>query len=240
MAAVGVVVLTGCQMPFKCISRAELDKYRRLERLNEEQGAMITALTSEKERLTGEVGFLKLQLGAKEALLAARQRLLEALESKTTAINTDLPAGSEGIEVIQTAEGQGMRVGSDLLFDPGKAVLKPEGEKILKEAVSVIASEPNKIAVCGYTDSDPIKHSGWESNFELSGARALAVLNFLKEQGIAPERLSFRGYGQYNLIYDPAAGNEDKARSRRAEIIVLDSGMFPGASAKPSPAPVLK
>jgi chemotaxis protein MotB len=223
-------------MPFKCISRAEFDKYRRFERLNAEQAAMISALTNERERQSGEIGFLKTQLKSKEELLAERQRLMAELERRMANVNAQMPAGSEGIEVFQSPEGAGLRVGSDVLFDPGKATLKATGEKVLKEVVDMVAGGTNKVAVCGFTDSDPIKRSGWESNFELSGARALAVLNFLKDQGIPPERMHFRAYGQYSLRYG-ATGGEDKAKSRRAEILLLNSELMPAPMSAPMSAP---
>lgn len=232
---VSVVVLSGCS--YKCISRAEFDKYRRYERLNAEQAAMITSLTNDKERLTGEVSFLKSQLVSKEALLAERERLMNELRTNVGPVET--PAGIDGLEYFGNEEGVGIRVGSDVLFDAGKSTLKPGGEKILQEVAGIVAGKTNKIAVSGFTDSDPIKRSGWESNFELSGARALAVLNFLKSQGVPAERMHFRGYGEYSLRVGPT-GAEDKAKSRRAEILLLNQQASSMPSSEPMPAPVLK
>lgn len=230
----GVVVLSGCQMPFKCISRAEFDRYVGLENLNKNQATIITSLTADKERLTNDLAALRATLGSKDALIAEKDRLMEAIRNQMPA---PMPgqAGPD-IEVFSDIYGNvGLRAGSDVLFDAGKDTLKPEGQKVLQEVAAIVADKPNKLAICGFTDSTPIKYSGWESNFELSGARALAVLKFLEKQGISPERMHFAGYGEYALITGPD-GKEDKTRSRRAEIVLLNT-----ASAQvPAPAVVPK
>ena len=72
----------------------------------------------------------------------------------------------------------------------------------------------------GHTDNQPIKYSGWKSNWELSAHRALSVLHHLKDTGIAPERLSAIGYGEYR----PVASNQStqgQQLNRRVEIVIL-------------------
>ena len=133
------------------------------------------------------------------------------------------------METFTTPNGEvGIRVKGDVLFSSGEAKLKSSGEKVLKQVAELVRDKPNKLAICGFTDSDPIKKTKgkWEDNFDLSGHRALAVLEFLEKEGIAPERLHFEGYGQYALV-SGASGKEDKAKSRRAEIILLNERVNP-------------
>ena len=77
------------------------------------------------------------------------------------------------------------------------------------------------IGIEGHTDNEPIEYSGWKSNWELSTARALSVLHYLADQeGIAPQRLSAVGYGEYK----PVASNDTKEGrrlNRRVEIVIL-------------------
>ncbi len=68
-----------------------------------------------------------------------------------------------------------------------------------------------------HTDDQPIRYSGFPSNWELSTARALAVVNLLTKSGMRPETLSAAGYGQFDPV-QPNDGSENKAKNRRTEI----------------------
>lgn len=112
---------------------------------------------------------------------------------------------------------------ADVLFDSGKARIRQEAYPILdKVAVVLKENVPQlKVGVEGHTDNEPIRFSGWKSNWELSSGRALSVLHYLvDEQGILPQRVSAIGYGEYR----PVASNdnqEGRQLNRRVEIVIL-------------------
>lgn len=112
---------------------------------------------------------------------------------------------------------------ADVLFDSGKARIRQEAYPILdKVAVVLKENVPQlKVGIEGHTDNEPIRFSGWKSNWELSSGRALSVLHYLvDEQGILPERVSAIGYGEYR----PVASNdtqEGRQLNRRVEIVIL-------------------
>jgi len=112
---------------------------------------------------------------------------------------------------------------ADVLFDSGKAKIRSEAYPILdKVAVVLKENVPEfNVGIEGHTDNQPIKSSGWKSNWELSASRALMVLHYLAgEKGIVPERLSAVGYGEYR----PVASNDNKEgrqMNRRVEIVIL-------------------
>lgn len=114
---------------------------------------------------------------------------------------------------------------SEIFFDSGKDKVKENGKITLDKVVEVLNRDvPNSnVAVEGHTDNDPIKYSGWKSNWELSSARALAVLHYLIGEGkIKPQRLSANGYGEFH----PVAPNDtvqNKQKNRRVEIVILPS-----------------
>jgi len=116
---------------------------------------------------------------------------------------------------------------ADVLFDSGKATIKQESMPALgKVAVVLRENVPDlKVGIEGHTDNQPIKYSGWKSNWELSTARALGVLHMLIEkEGIPPERLSAVGYGEYH----PVASNdtaEGRQMNRRVEVVILPPAM---------------
>ncbi|MFA5156903.1 MAG: OmpA family protein [Candidatus Omnitrophota bacterium] len=112
---------------------------------------------------------------------------------------------------------------ADVLFDSGKAKVRPEAYSILDKVARVLQENvPDlNVGIEGHTDNVPIKHSGWKSNWELSTARALSVLHYLvDEKDVLPERISAIGYGEYR----PVASNdtlEGRAANRRVEVVIL-------------------
>lgn len=112
---------------------------------------------------------------------------------------------------------------ADILFDSGKAKLRSESYPILDKVAAVLNENvpDNNVGIEGHTDNEPIKYSGWKSNWELSIARALSVLHYLADdKGVSPERLSAIGYGEHN----PVALNdtrENRQLNRRVEVVIL-------------------
>jgi chemotaxis protein MotB len=111
----------------------------------------------------------------------------------------------------------------DVLFDSGKAKVRSEAYPILDKIYNVLVEDVPTLSVGieGHTDNEPIKLSGWKSNWELSTARSLSVLHYMvDEKGIAPERVSAIGYGEYR----PVASNDTKEgrhSNRRVELVIL-------------------
>jgi chemotaxis protein MotB len=112
---------------------------------------------------------------------------------------------------------------ADVLFDSGKAELKPEAFSSLKKVARVLKENvPElRVGVEGHTDNQPIKMSGWKSNWELSSARALSVLHYLADQeGVKSERLSAIAYGEFHSV----ASNDTKENrhlNRRVEVVII-------------------
>jgi len=113
---------------------------------------------------------------------------------------------------------------SEVFFDTGQAVLKPEGRTELdKLAVAMLELNrqiPNEIAwvlrVDGHTDVRPIG-GGTRTNWELSATRAIAVVQYLISKGMSPQRLVAAGFGEYQPI-DPGTSEEAFSRNRRIEL----------------------
>ena len=106
----------------------------------------------------------------------------------------------------------------DVFFDSGRAMLKESSKKSLDKVVSALKKEyANKpVRIDGHTDSDPIVHSKWKSNQELSEKRAQAVRDYLVSKGIDESRLSTRGLGDTK-----PRSTTNKAMNRRVEVVVL-------------------
>jgi chemotaxis protein MotB len=136
---------------------------------------------------------------------------------------SEVLSGRQGVRVV----GDRFVFSSEVLFEPGSADLSPEGKSqiagvvaTLQEVAAVIPPEINWIIrVDGHTDDVPLSGQGqFKDNWELSQARALAVVRFMQtDLGFPPNRLAATGFGEYQPV---ATGDtpEARAQNRRIEL----------------------
>lgn len=118
------------------------------------------------------------------------------------------------------------------LYDSGSADLKPQTKQILDVVDAQLKTRPNNVRVEGHTDNIPIHNDQFDSNWELSAARAVNVTRyFVEHDNLAPSRLSLAGYGQFRPKF-PNDTDVHRAANRRIEILVL-RGDKPVAKANP-------
>jgi chemotaxis protein MotB len=114
---------------------------------------------------------------------------------------------------------------SELFFDTGQAVLKPEGRLELDGLASALLDLERKIPgeigwvlrVDGHTDIRPINGVQFKSNWDLSAARAISVVQYLVSKGVPPQRLVAAGFGEFQPI-DTDRTEEAFSRNRRIEL----------------------
>jgi chemotaxis protein MotB len=114
---------------------------------------------------------------------------------------------------------------SELFFDTGQAVLKPEGRGELDKLATALTELGGKIPgeipwvvrVDGHTDVRAINSAQFKNNWELSAARAISVVQYLITKGIPPQRLVAAGFGEFQPI-DPEKTDEAYSRNRRIEL----------------------
>lgn len=109
---------------------------------------------------------------------------------------------------------------NSVLFDPGSARLIKASNDLIGKIAHILSSVPNIIQVEGFTDDAPMQNAQYPSNWELSGARAAAIVRKLEELGIQSERMSAVGYGKNY----PIADNEldgGPAQNRRVKLLIL-------------------
>lgn len=120
-----------------------------------------------------------------------------------------------------------IRFDDNVLFDSGKAEIKPQSKKTLMFMSSLLKQDQFSdkfIRVEGHTDSDPIKNSKkFPTNWELSTIRAVNVARFfIEETNMTPEKISVSGYSKYHPVA-PNDTEENKAKNRRVDIVILNS-----------------
>ena len=124
-----------------------------------------------------------------------------------------------GVSVSQGREGVTLRIDNSLLFSSGQAVLTPQGRGVVESLIDVLASFDGQISVEGHTDSVPISTARFPSNWELSSARAIAVVRHLERQGFNISRMRAVGYADTQPM-EPNATADGRAANRRVELLL--------------------
>ena len=110
---------------------------------------------------------------------------------------------------------------NNILFDSGRAQLNEEGRQALIRVAGILTQfQDRRFQVEGHTDDKPIRSAHYPSNWELSTARALAVVHLLVEAAVNPSNLSAAGFGEHQPRADNATP-EGRRLNRRIEIVML-------------------
>jgi chemotaxis protein MotB len=129
---------------------------------------------------------------------------------------------SQGLDSHLEKRGLVISLPQAILFPSGEDHVLPAAFPIVSQVADVLASVPNKVALVGHADSVPIHNKRFQSNWELSAARSVNLLEVLTTRyGISPSRLSVQSYGSN----DPKDSNDTeagRAENRRVEILLLD------------------
>ncbi len=205
------------------------------QKLSAEQKAAVVRLTAELAALKGELARLSTVLDAADVkakeqqaqIVDLGQKLNRALASKVEELARyrseffgklrEALRGQQDIQIV----GDRFVFQSEVLFPSGSAKLQEGGEKqlanVAKRLVEIAATIPKEVnwvlQVDGHTDNKAIASAQYPSNWELSAARAIAVVKFLHSEGIPNDRLVAAGYGEYQPL-----SSTDTARNRRIEL----------------------
>jgi len=203
-------------------ARADIDRLEKvLSARGEEAGKAMAEMRQTIDRLQADNQQLAHQVDqeriAREARIAQMKSTYDELVQK---MESEIARGEITISELQGKLTVNMV--ERILFDSGKADIKPAGLEVLKRVGDILREVADKnIRVEGHTDNVPISsrlRETFPSNWELSTARATNVVHFLQDHvGIAGDRLSACGFSQYS----PVAGNdtpEGRAQNRRIQI----------------------
>lgn len=164
-----------------------------------------------------------------ETLAAPDQAAAAARRAEEARLAVELEKALEGIRLDEmgvrvTRRYIHLTLPAPVLFAEGSDALSAEGRRALEPLARLLATVENPVLVSGHTDALPIVGGRHRTNWELSAARAFAVIAALREQGLAASRFRARGYGEFR----PAADNatpDGRRRNRRIELsLVRDAG----------------
>lgn len=180
-----------------------------------EGAAIVSDLPGEEEILPGNDGLLE----NKDDSNPEEEKFVESLNTyiDESGLSKDVSVSKQGDHTIL------LRVAASILFVSGNASITSDAEPILNRLSEVLSSYANNIKIIrieGHTDNVPINTAEFDSNWELSSARAVNVVKRLIEiSKINPEKFSAVGYAEFH----PVAGNdtsEDKTLNRRVDFVI--------------------
>ncbi len=197
----------------------------------DENAKLLTTLEAKKGELNQQLASLtkESQMQAQQLREAQQAKDAELARMKSTydqllgAMKDEVAAGQVRVVLLQGKLS--VNLIEKILFDSGRAEIKPEGRKVLQRIGAVIRRVQEKdIRIEGHTDTVPIGpalQDKYPTNWELSTARATAVARFLQDKAeIEPERLIAAGYGEYRPVA-PNDREENRFKNRRPEIVLV-------------------
>ena len=179
-------------------------------------------LTEENQNLRAQLAdrnsaleFANDEIREKDLRIASLTRDLEAGQARPAA-NVDPFSGIAGVSGSVSAGEVTATLENDLFFDSGQASLKAASQRSLDAVAGILNSSyrGRSIRVAGHTDTDPIRKSGFKSNYHLGFERAYAVRDYLISRGVSADRIYIASHG-------PDRPRGSKNESRRVEIVVV-------------------
>ena len=202
------LVLVGCDGAKKEVALLKEENSQLTMQLDETRNALDGEM-QERRRLEQELSNMKEAAAAKPVEVAAAE---SAPAAET------MPDMGPDVTVEQRDGAIVLTIASDVLFDSGEATLKSSAKKTLDRVISEINKQyPDKqLRISGFTDQDPIKSSGYKTNYHLGFDRAFNVSNYLESKGVSKDRLE-------RLSFGPEQLKKTKKESRRVEIAIVDN-----------------
>jgi chemotaxis protein MotB len=213
--------------------------------INQQLRGELQRLGKDVDKILAERGMLSKALDDAKARLEELRKAQAAAEART-ALFRDLeqrfkPLSDAGQLRVESRRGQlEMALNGDLLFEPGRAEVRTAGKGVLMEVARALQTAPaaasRRFLVTDHVDDEPFKpKQHYKSAWELTAARAAAVVEYLVSVGVPPASLTAAGAGSA----DPRVANDSpdgRAKNRRVEIALL-----PGAdevlASRAGPAP---
>ncbi|WP_071333003.1 OmpA/MotB family protein [Burkholderia contaminans] len=123
------------------------------------------------------------------------------------------------ISLVKAPHGVEIGIDAKILFNVADARLLPDSSPVLNQIAQALSDHATgEILVEGHTDSVPIANAKYESNWELSSARAGSVVRYLTERGVAPHRLAAIGRADTQPL---VAGDDAAARARNRRVTIF-------------------
>jgi chemotaxis protein MotB len=185
----------------------------------------------EMNALQQKVAALEEEITKKKALIEAMQKQLLGATQLPAELSSMLEDWAKGSDIVSFDANRGIvKFKSDLLFKAGSDEVEPAAVETVKALCTILNTEQARefdVIIVGHTDDQPILHSREKhpTNWHLSAHRAISVLNAMTSDGIASERTSIRGFGEFRPIVPNEADKKGNPQNRRVDIYIVPKGM---------------
>jgi chemotaxis protein MotB len=243
----GIAFIGGCSGELTDLRRRNQVQQDEISKLQSQLQAAQMQLDQLKRKLeaaeqTGgvEVDALRQKIAALEEELTKKEELIKSMQARLmgmTPLPVELSSALEDLakqhsDLIEFDPNHGLvKFKSDLLFEKGSDKVTTAAEGALKALCGILNSDTAKefhIIVAGHTDDIPIRRAETQvahpTNWHLSSHRAISVLTSLQNCGVAPERMSTRGFGEYRPIAPNAPDKRGNPKNRRVEVYIVPAG----------------
>lgn len=208
-------------------SNLELEKVKRQLATAQGEGGV------EMETLQAKIAALEADIKKKNELIASmQQRLMSGGAALPVELSTLLEDFAKNNNMVDYDSERGIvKFKSDLLFDKGSDQVASSAAAAIKSLCEILNTPEGKefdVLIAGHTDNIPIQKPATRekhpTNWHLSVHRAIAVLNVMQSDGIAPERMSVRGFGEYRPVVPNKPNQGGNEQNRRVEIYIIPKG----------------
>lgn len=195
-------------------------KQQRIENLEADMNKLGVDMKQSQSEMSNQLASAQQQL----ELLRKRQEEAEkeaaTFRSMAEKLKSMIDAGK--LQVVNRKGRMTLKLPDEILFPAGSKRLKKEGREALVSVIEVLKGVPDReFLIAGHTDNVPVgKASGFRSNWDLSTARAVEVVNLMVENGMTPQNVAAAGFGEFDPIGDNTTP-EGRQQNRRLEIILM-------------------
>ena len=214
-----VLAMTSCSSGVK---KENATLKTQIDELNTTNQKLIQDKQSYQDSLTAREADLQKQMAELQAKDMQVKEQSEAFLQMQEAMKAEVDSKQVTIKEL---EGKlTLSMVEAILFDSGKANVKKAGKDALAKVAEVLKNVKDQdIIVAGHTDNVPITSklaATYPTNWELSAARAIAVVKLLESDGVDPKVLVAAGFGEFRPVADNATP-EGRAQNRRMEIVLM-------------------
>ena len=200
-------------------------------------GAVLSGKPTSKQEKRAEPNPAAVPPQAREAATAAEQSLLE-LSSSLQTLESNLKSEIENGAVHLSLEQRGLIISLEAaaFFPSGGDTVNPSSYPSIGKVADVLKRLPNALRLEGHTDSLPISNTRFQSNWELSAARSIAMLRVLNERyGVELRRMAIVGYADTEAV-DSNDTEQGRGRNRRVDIVIVSRYGMRAEPAQPATA----
>jgi chemotaxis protein MotB len=243
-----LILLNGCNSEQNNLKIQNNTQQKRIAELESELQTAKVSLEQLKRQLETaegrggvEAGALQQKITALEEDLAKKKELIATMQRQLLYGGASLPVElttlledfAKGKEMVEYDPNRGVvKFKSDLLFEPGSDDVASAAGEVIKALCQILNSEQGKnfdVIIAGHTDDlrigKPETRAKHPTNWHLSAHRAISVLDMMAGDGISPERMSIRGFGEFRPIAPNAPNKKGNSQNRRVEIYIVPQGL---------------